>query len=104
MNIFYKPIDDNARYLSLDEAIMYCTFLDHKGMKGWRLPTPEEVLEIKQHRKQKRASAYIYEPHYVWTTMHLELAEDNIRIYPHIGIVHPRILAVRSKNAKESKV
>lgn len=96
MNIFYKPIDVNASKVSLDEAIMYCTFLDHKGMKVWRLPTPDEVFEIYEHRKEKRAGNYIYHPVQVWNTDDLVLTSN-----PHH---RARILAVRSKNAKESKV
>ena len=96
MNIFYKPIDVNASKVSLDEAIMYCTFLDHKGMKVWRLPTPDEVFEIYEHRKEKRGGNYIYHPSKVWNTDDLVLTSNPYH--------RARILAVRSKHAKESKV
>ena len=95
MNIFYKPVDVNASRVSLDEAIMYCTFLDHKGMKVWRLPTPDEVLEVYNHRKKQRVEYYIYQPTHVWNTDDLELAHPLNRA---------RVLAVRSKNDKKSKV
>ena len=98
MNIFYKPIDVNASRVSLDEAIMYCTFLDHKGMKVWRLPTPDEVFEIHEHRKTQRVKYSNYHHAFVWNTTDL-LTDD---YHKHKRQAH--ILAVRSKDAKESKV
>lgn len=95
MNIFYKPVDVNASRVSLDEAIMYCAFLDHKGMKVWRLPTPEEIFEIRDHRKNQRAEYYIYHPTHIWNTDDLELSDPHNRA---------RVLAVRSKHDKKSKV
>ena len=92
MNIFYKPIDVNASRVSLDEAKMYLLFLNHKGMKGWRLPTPEEVFEIYEHRKTQRVKYSNYHLAFVWNTT--DLLTDNYHKH------QARVLAVRSKNEK----
>lgn len=38
--IIIGPISD--KYMTYNDAIMYCLFFEHDGKKGWRLPTYEE--------------------------------------------------------------
>jgi hypothetical protein len=92
MNIDYLPVDPNPNRMSLHEAVMYCTFLEFEGKKGWRLPTSSEVDEIYAHREATRSNSFIYKSQYVWTQDDLDnpLSQDPRS--------RGRVLAVRTKN------
>lgn len=90
LSVHYKPLDANDPKQTLSEAIMYCTFLECFGMKGWRIPTESEIEEIRDYRVFYNTSSFIYESRYVWTQEDL----DN----PAALNVHSRarVLAVRT--------
>jgi hypothetical protein len=93
MNIDYIPVDPNPNRMTLHEAIMYCTFLEFEGKKGWRLPTKSEVEEIYDHREATRCNSFIYKSQYMWTQEDLDNPSSQ---NPHNR--GGRVLAVRTKN------
>ena len=44
-----------------DNAILYCTFLEVDGKRGWRLPTKEELNQIYESNND-------YEPIWYWSS------------------------------------
>jgi hypothetical protein len=92
LSVHYLPVDPNPNRMSLHEAIMYCTFLEFEGKKGWRLPTSSEVDEIYALREATRCNSFIYKPKYVWTQDDLDNPSSHD---PHN---RGRVLAVRTKN------
>jgi hypothetical protein len=90
LSVHYKPLEENDPRQSLSEAIMYCTFLEFCGMKGWRIPTESEVDDIRNYREFHKTNSFIYKSQYVWTQADLD--------DPNALNVHnrARVLAVRT--------
>lgn len=92
MNIYYKPLYRTDPRMSLSEALMYCTFLHHKGKSGWRIPTQREVQLIIDHRNASNKSTVWYERQYLWTQ---EVVDTVTSVIDHKSQYY--VLAVKNK-------
>ena len=74
LNLFYKPLTKSSKYYLLEEIPITIFFMPkYKGMKGWRLPTLDELNAIREHRIQKGGiNIHLYNPTYVWINSDLQ--------------------------------
>ena len=58
----YDIAPRSKQRLTYEDALLYCFFLEHNGLTGWHLPTPEDLKRANISRNVWSTDTFPYEP------------------------------------------